>query len=97
MQGDVHQTAVIAITHGRYAGDRLGLKDSFVNETEAAGAFGDKHVAVWKKGDAPRVRKTVSDGHDPDFVCVRFERHRRGRLGRGLWIKSTGSGEQKHQ
>ena len=61
MGQDFHQSGQ---THGMYfghAGDRLGIEAAVTHEAEPAGAFGNEHVAVGKKCQAPGMHETA--GH----------------------------------
>jgi len=61
MHGDVEESDEKGRPHCRDSGDRLRIEHTVTNDPKPTGALGDEHVAIGKKGDAPRMRKTSRD------------------------------------
>jgi hypothetical protein len=61
MQGDVEESDEEVRPHLWDSSDRLRIEHTVADDPKPTGALGDEHVAIGKKGDAPRMRKTSRD------------------------------------
>ena len=79
---DVHQSLVARVEDVRHAGHRPGVEGQVgTNETDAAGPFGDQHVAAGQEGQRPRPFESL-ERRDADAVSIGLQHLRL--IGQGI-------------
>src|SRR5688572_8366463 len=68
VQGDIHKPAESHSANLRQTLYRRGVQHAIANHAQATGTFRDKHVAVGKECESPRVIESLRDDRDVHSV-----------------------------
>jgi hypothetical protein len=77
MERNVHEAAVAVRPHAWQTSDGCRIERAVADDPEPSGPLGDQHAPIGKKGDGPRMRQTLGNDGQADFVlfgCVEHER-----------------------
>src|SRR5579872_607242 len=89
MKSDIEQPCIASRVDFRHARQRLGIEHAIVDHAQAPTAFGDQHVAVGKKRQAPGMRNAARDHRHANLRLLgrgEYERSRtEGRSGKTDW------------
>ena len=59
--------------HRSDAGDRLRVEEAMTNDSQTSHTLCEEHVAVGKKGEAPRILESFNNGDDTDAITRSLE------------------------